>query len=192
MPSCPECGQPCEDIGDRCPVPPKNKTAQWQALQQDYCQLQRRIAAAYQQWRTGLQHAIERHLQQATHLGLSEIVRQDTLWQAACTALPKLPLAYFMPFHHDWLYHADAQAANSCIGTPCDKAAKLQALPANKDRQSRIDELLHDHNSLHIYDMFGQLRYSNWQNPDSPIGGERFFRRHMEGSYSDFFAKRGF
>lgn len=154
---CPQCGGACAGVGDRCPIPPKNKEKAWQQLAQDYRQLQRAIAADYVQWKQKLLHIIDKHIICAEAMNLPDVLANDRLWQSAVQALPELPWAFERPFEFCLPQAPYAVAWSSIRQSDYRHLKELLARPANKHRQQLIDALLAEKNNLHIYDAYGEL-----------------------------------
>ena len=59
---CPACGEPCNNLGTKVPVPPKSKLAVWKALETDYFARRRAWAALVRQRAVRWKHDIEREI----------------------------------------------------------------------------------------------------------------------------------
>lgn len=163
-PSCPLCHRLCDNLGDRCTVPPKNKIKEWQSLEQDYRTLQRKIAQAYICWKGRLKADLQKHMRLAEASGFSDIVSDDLFWLNLLEELDELPQAYYAPYACNWTAQIRPEASYSNLGSKQDtetaqRLLRLQSLPANKERQALIDDLLYRERSLLIDDLFGQIRH---------------------------------
>ncbi|UOO99896.1 hypothetical protein [Kingella potus] len=156
---CPQCRRPCDNIGDRRPVPPRRSGQAWQKMERDYRSLQQRILAAYQQWRREARRAALSHWQLAQKLNLPDIVARDEFWLEKLDALPDVPYAAKMPYLRDWLGAAAGNTAwHSHLGQAYPhELQELADKPFNKGRQAQIDERVARHNRLHLHDWFGEL-----------------------------------
>lgn len=186
-PTCPHCHKLCDHLGDRYPVPAKSKVKEWQALENDYRQLQQKIALRYLKWKKQLHSAILAHLSIAEQLQYPQIIKQDKMWLYACENLADLPKAYKQPFVNHWLKYADDKyvVTWSNIGKPNPQIDDLKKLPFNKERQKHLEKLWLDHNSLYIFDMFGELWFEHFNHPLqkhslSELGKEDFFGRYRQ------------
>ncbi|MDO4878967.1 MAG: hypothetical protein Q3966_06715 [Neisseria sp.] len=164
-PACPTCGRPCDDLGDRRPVPPHHKIKDWRRLEQDYRALQRKIAQAYVRWKQCVRSDLQRHLLLAKAAAYEDIVADDLFWLKLTDELDELPYAYYVPFACNWtaLVRPEASVSNIDGKHPDTEAGQrlrhLQSLPRNKERQTLIDELVYCQRSLKIYDSFHQIRH---------------------------------
>lgn len=142
--ACPKCGGACANMGDRCPIPPKNKEKAWQQLAQNYRQLQRAILADYVHWKQKLLHIIDKHLVYAEAMDLCDAAANDRLWKTAVMTLPELPRAFAYPFVFiNTLPRTQHTIAWSAINQKdyCN-LNDLLARPYNSERQKEIDKLL--------------------------------------------------
>ena len=158
---CPECGGFCDNVGDRCPIPPRNKIAEWKKLQQDYRHIQRQIAEYYAFWQKRLRTEVAKHLQTARRLCLPDIIAEDETTLALLDKLPEIPPAAYMPFYYDWLKGCSEHVAQSCIACEpnCRYAQQIAALQArgtqDKNRRQQIEKLQYRKNTLYFDAPFG-------------------------------------
>lgn len=59
---CPACGEPCNSLGTKVPVPPKAKLSMWKALEADYFARRRAWHALVRQRAVRKKHDIEREI----------------------------------------------------------------------------------------------------------------------------------
>lgn len=158
---CPECGGVCDNLGDRCPIPPKEKIQAWRDLECDYRERQRKTAAAYADWKRRLKTAVEKHSAYAEKIGLAEIAAQDALWLRALEGLPELPSVFSRPFQGDWAQRRE-HVAWSNIRFRDERIEHLERLLAdkpNKDRRRELERRQARKNRLIVSDFFGELYY---------------------------------
>ena len=69
---CPACGEHCNDIGTKVPVPPKAKLALWKTLQTNYFARRRSWSALVRQRAVRRKHDIEREIVRLEGLPIDE------------------------------------------------------------------------------------------------------------------------
>ena len=166
-PACPSCGKPCDHwngglIAGCPPLPPSEQSEKWRGLEQDYRKRQQEINAEYLLWKQQVITDLQQHLAQAEVLGLDEIAADDRLWLEKIAGLDETPFACSRPMLYGRNMKREAATASG-IGNDDPESpvnvliAESRNKPYSEKQQAELDERIYCKNSLHIYDIFGQI-----------------------------------
>jgi len=77
---CPSCGQACECLGHKTPIPPKSKPKEWEALRDSFYRSKREYLAKQEHERVRRLHELEQEIERLTALptnrGRSQAIKE--------------------------------------------------------------------------------------------------------------------